>query len=137
MSTVFLDANVFLYAVGAAHPLREPGQDVLRRVAAGDLLATTSTEVVQEILYVLTRRGSGEAALTLARNILVLFPDLLAVTRFDMEIACTLLEKHPSLKTRDAIHAATMLNNGIRSIVTADNHFKDLKDLHWIPLTGQ
>lgn len=62
---------------------------------------------------------------------------MLAVTRFDMEVACNLLESYPHLKTRDAIHAATMLNNGIHSIVTADSHFKDLQDLRWIPLTGQ
>lgn len=60
MSMVFLDTNVFLYAVGAAHPLRELGQNVLRRVTNGDLLATTSTEVIQEILYVLNVAVQGK-----------------------------------------------------------------------------
>lgn len=137
MPTVFLDANVFLYASGAAHPLQEPSRNVLRRVRDGDLLATTSTEVVQEILHVLIRRGLKDAALVLARNVLGLFPDLLPVTRFDVVAACHLLETHPQLKPRDALHAATMLNNGIRDIITADGHFEGVKGLQWLKLSSQ
>jgi predicted nucleic acid-binding protein len=51
MPTVFLDTNVFLYAIGAQHPLKAAGQQVLERVGNGTLEAVTSTEVIQEILY--------------------------------------------------------------------------------------
>ncbi len=44
--TAFLDTNVFLYAAGADHPLRDPCQRILHRVAAGELAATTSSKVV-------------------------------------------------------------------------------------------
>src|SRR5947208_7460691 len=109
---VFLDTNVFLFAAGADHPLREASQQLLRRVTQGELAAKTSTEVVQEILYVLRRRGLHEVAVKLARNTLALFPDLLPITRADMATACSLLDRYPDLPTRDAVHAATALNNG-------------------------
>lgn len=95
----------------------------------GDLVATTSSEVVQEILYVLGRRGRKDQALDLARSALLLFPDLLPVTRSDMLTACELLERYPSVPTRDAVHAATMINNGIGSILSADSHFDDISEI--------
>jgi hypothetical protein len=127
---IFLDTNVFLFAAGAEHPLREASQRILRRVAQEELAATTSSEVVQEILYVLYRRGLADSAQQLARNAILLFPDLLPVTRNDMEAACDLLERYPGIPTRDAVHAATMLNNGITTIITADGHFDGIREVH-------
>lgn len=73
---IFLDTKVFLYAAGRPHPEREACALILRRVADGSLEATTNTEVIQEILYVLTRRGQRQEALQLAGAITALLPDL-------------------------------------------------------------
>jgi len=124
--TFFLDTNVFLYAAGGEHPYRAPCQDLLRRVAEGKLDATTSSEVVQEILYVLTRRGLRAEAVALARNILAVFPALLEIGAGEMTEACDLLESMPELPARDAVHAATMLTHEIFTIITADTHFGQL-----------
>jgi len=122
----FLDTNVFLYAAGGEHPYRTPCQDMLRRAADGDLDATTSSEVVREVLYVLTRRGLRAEAVALARNILALFPALLEVGAREMSAACDLLESAPSLPPRAAVHAGTVLTHGITAIVSADPHLDDL-----------
>ena len=124
--TFFLDTNIFLYAAGGDHPHREPCQHILRRVAEGELNATTSSEVVQEILYVLTRRGLRTQAVALARNILAVFPALLEVGAGEMNTACDLLESIPELPPRDAVHAATMITHEITTIITADTHFDQL-----------
>ncbi len=129
---VFLDTNVFLYASGADHPFRRPSQQILERVAHGDLAATTNSEVVQEILFVLNRRGMASAGRELARRTILLFPDLLPVTRADMLTACDLLEQYPALPTRDAIHVATMLNQKIETIVSADGHFEGIRGIQWV-----
>lgn len=120
---LFVDTNIFLFAAGTEHPLRRSCQQVLQDVAAGTLEAVTSTEVVQEILYVLVRRGFREKALVLAGEILQLFPELLPVTRPDMRRTMELLQQHPDVSVRDAVHVATMWNNGIRQIVSADRDF--------------
>jgi predicted nucleic acid-binding protein len=126
---VLLDTNIFLYAAGASHPRRDPCAKVLRRVAEGTLEATVDSEVVQEILYVLTRRGRGRDALTLARHVTSLFPDLLPVTRDDLLGACDLLQQYPRLSVRDAVHAATMVRNGLKTIVSVDPDFDQLAQI--------
>ena len=87
----FLDTNVFLHAAGRPHPLKEACAGVLRKVAEGSLDATVNSEVLQEIVYVLARRGRREDGTVLARHVAALFPDLLPVTREDMIEACNLL----------------------------------------------
>jgi hypothetical protein len=129
---VFLDTNVFLYAVGAAHPLRVACAKVLRRVAEGSLDATINSEVIQEILYVLIRRGRRADALKLANDLASLFPDLLAVTRDDLLSACELLEQYPRLSVRDAVHIGTMLRNGLRTVVSVDSDFDQVSEIRRI-----
>ncbi len=126
---VFLDTNVFLYALGAAHPLREACAKVLGRVAEGSLDATINSEVIQEILYVLIRRGRRAEALKLANDLTSLFPDLLAVTRNDMLSACGLVQRYPRLSVRDAVHVGTMLNNGLRTAVSVDSDFDQVSEI--------
>ena len=126
---VFLDTNIFLYATGGSHPQREPCARVLLRVADKTLEATINSEVVQEILYVLTRRGQRGEALTLARHLTSLFPELLPVTRDDILGACELLRNYPRLPVRDAVHAATMLRNGLSTIVSVDADFDQVSQI--------
>lgn len=40
---LFLDSNVFLYAAGREHPLRDVCRRLLDRVAAGEVEAATSS----------------------------------------------------------------------------------------------
>jgi hypothetical protein len=125
----FLDTNIFLYAAGRPHPEREACAQILRRVAEGTLDATANTEVIQEILYVLTRRGQRPEALALARQVMLLCPDLLPVTSEDMVEVFRLLERHPGLPVRDAVHAANMLRNGLRTVISVDPDFDRIPEI--------
>ena len=126
---VFLDTNVFLYAAGSAHPQRDPCAKVLARVADGSIDATTNAEVIQEILYVLTRRGSRSAALTLSGAVLALFPEILPITREEIQAARGLLKQYPRLTARDAIHAASMIRSGVLTIVSVDSDFDTVSEI--------
>ena len=126
----FLDTNVFLYAIGREHPDKEPCREILRRVTMGKLPAVTSAEVIQELLHVLTRRQRRSEAATAAREAMAIVMRVLPVGKNDLQLACTLIEALPSLGARDALHAATMRNAGIRDIVSADADFDMVPDLH-------
>ena len=52
VTRAFLDSNVFLYATGAQHELREPCRLLLEAVGEGQLEAETSVEVLQEVAHV-------------------------------------------------------------------------------------
>ncbi|MSP62235.1 MAG: PIN domain-containing protein [Myxococcales bacterium] len=120
---VFIDSNIPMYVAGRDHPLREPARRFLERVRDGEVEGCTSTEVLQEILYryVALRRPD------LAREVYDLFvqvcPTVLPVTLADTDGARRLATGKLKIGVRDALHAAVMLNHGIRSIATFDAAF--------------
>jgi hypothetical protein len=121
----FLDANIFMYAAGREHPLKAPCVAILSRVAREELDALTSSEVLQEILYRYSAIGELERGLHLARLAVDhVGGDVLPVTLADVQRAFDLVGRYGTkIKTRDAVHAATMLNNSLTCIISADVHF--------------
>jgi hypothetical protein len=126
-----LDTNVFMYAAGREHPLKTACVAVLRRVAVDDLRAVTDTEVLQEILHRYGALGERDRGIRLARLAVdQVGGDVLPVTLADMRRAFDLWERTGSaIKSRDAVHAATMLNHGLTHIVSADEHFDAVEGL--------
>lgn len=132
MPTVFIDTNIFLYAMGADSEHREPSAEILRWIAEGSLRANTNAEVVQEVMHVLARRGAPESAARAANGIAQLFPSMLPVTRVEVVRAAELLGRFPGLPPRDLIHVATMLQGGLRYILSADKDFDAIADVERI-----
>ncbi len=126
---VFLDTNVFIYGAGAPSPYKTECVALLQRVAAGELDATTSVEVVQEIHHVFRRRGRLAEGIALGREVLLLFPEILTITREDVVRAGALLTTWPQLSPRDALHAASALNHGIGTMVSVDKDFDQIEGL--------
>jgi predicted nucleic acid-binding protein len=121
----FLDTNIFMYAAGQDHALKAPCVGILRRVANEELEAVTSTEVLQEILYRYGAIGETQRGLRLSRLAVdQVGGAVLPVTLKDMQRAFGLVERHgEAIAARDAVHAATMLNNGVTRLFSADTHF--------------
>ena len=121
----FLDTNIFLYAAGQEHPLKAPCVGILRRVASEELEAVISTEVLQEILSRYGAVGETQRGLRLARLAVdQVGGAVLPVTLRDMQRAFELVERHgEAIAARDAVHAATMLNNGLTRLLSVDTHF--------------
>lgn len=120
---VFIDANIPMYAAGKVHPLRLPSINVLSRIPSGQLVAVTSTEVHQEILYRDLSLGLPEKAREVSRDFQTLVPRVLPITVDDIALARELTTRYPQLPARDLIHAAVMLNHGVQKIISADRHF--------------
>lgn len=119
----FVDANVPMYARGQEHSYRSSCRQAMTRIANEPMSAFTSAEVLQEILhrYVAIRRaGIGRL---LVDQVATLVPNVLPVTKNDILHAARLSAKYPSLPSRDLVHLAVMLNNGIGAILTVDTHF--------------
>jgi len=120
---VFIDANIPMYAAGGSHPYKEPSLAFLERVAAGRLKAVSDAEVFQEILYRFWSLKLLPKALGLFDHFLMVVPAVLPVTKRDMARARGLLAQEPGLPPRDAVHAAVLLNNGLKEICSYDHHF--------------
>jgi len=129
VARIFLDANVFLYAIGADSPHRSPCRAVLEAVGQGKLDGITSSEVLQEILHVRSRRVNVKDATSAVRAAADLVADVLPVATEDVLEACRLLEIHSGLSARDALHAAVMMNSQVHVLVSVDRDFDVLPEL--------
>ncbi len=129
MARIFLDANIFLYAIGGDGPHREPSRAVLEAVGQGQLDGITSSEVLQEILHVRSRRVSVRDGASAVRAAAGLVAAVLPVSQEDVLEACRFLETHSTLGARDALHAAVMKNAGVSVLVSVDRDFDVLPTL--------
>lgn len=116
---VYLDANVFVYAVGKESPHREPCRELLRATATGRLGGETSVYTLQEVERQRRRRGDDEAT-TRAREVATLCEALHPLDERVGLSALDLVDRYPSLDVADAIHVATALGQGIAFLVSAD-----------------
>lgn len=123
MARFLYDTAVFVYAVGSEHHYRKPCRAIVASARSGELAGEASVELVQEFAHVRIRRtGDRPGALALARAV----GELCRLHGFeppDLPLAMTLLEHHTGLQTRDAVHAATAINRGIRKILSPDRAF--------------
>lgn len=119
----FIDANLIMYSMGSPHPLRDPCKRILGKIRETEILVVTNTEVLQEILYryfSIGRLTLGEVAY---QSIVKICVNVFPVTLQDTDKALELLKAYKVITSRDAIHAATMINNGIKEILSTDPHF--------------
>ena len=116
----FVDTNVFMYAVGRAHPLREPARAFFAESTRTGTVLVTSAEVLQELLHAYLaadRRETLDAAVTLARGRTAAIWPLEAE---DVLLARTLTERHRGLHARDLIHVACCMRRGVERVMTYD-----------------
>ena len=115
--------------MGSEHPEREPCRKLLDMAASGRLETVTSSEVLQEVLYIRLRRGSRADAVAAIQYIQSMLEEILPVTGEDILGACDLLSSNPALDCRDAVHASVAKRNGVKQIVTVDGDFENIKGL--------
>lgn len=126
---LFLDTNVVMYAVGKEHPLKVSCIAALRAVEVGDLRVVTSVEVLQEIVHRYQGAGRLDLAQRVIEDLKVLCETILPIDLADLEASLTLLQNHPTITARDALHAAVMLHHGIRQILSTDRHFDEIVEI--------
>lgn len=130
MTGRFADTTVLAHAYGGAHPQQVPCQQILRRVATHAEDIHLSTEAIQEFIHHRMRRVDREVALRDARDVVdtcVLHPFDAAVLARSLDLIAT-----TSIRGRDAVHAATALENGFTEIISADPDFDSVPGLRRI-----
>ncbi|WP_343571513.1 type II toxin-antitoxin system VapC family toxin [Mycobacterium sp.] len=116
---IFVDTNVFMYAVGRDHPLRTPARDFFAHSVEQVDRLVTSAEVIHELLHAylpVGRVATLDAALTLARSLTESWP----VEPADVFHARSLHNRHRGLGARDLLHLACCQRRGVTRIKTFD-----------------
>jgi len=122
----FVDTNIIMYAVGASHPLKAPCAQILIDVGNQLIPAVMNVEVLQEILHRYTSLRRRVDAIRVARDLIMLASEIYPITLSEIERALQIHLLYPALTARDSIHAATMYNQGLTHILSADAHFDGL-----------
>lgn len=126
---ILVDANVIMYAAGAAHPHKLPSVALLERVARGEMEATVDAEVLQEILHryrAIGRWEDGRRVYDLARQV---FRSVVPVTAEVLDRARRILDADRRIMARDALHAAVVMSEGLEAVCSWDHDFDRIKGL--------
>jgi uncharacterized protein len=120
---IFVDSNIPMYLIGAAHAHKTDAQIVLERLIAGGQRFVTDAEVLQEILHRYTAIDRREAIGPALQVTLDIVDDVLPVEKREVLRAAEILQNRARLSARDALHIAVMERYGIRSILSFDADF--------------
>ena len=130
---IVLDTSVLVYAVGSEHRLRGAAQGLVAAVAEGHVRATTTVEVVQELVHVRARRQGRRDAVAVGREYATLLAPLLVTEPGDLEQGLGLFLRYERLGAFDAVLAAAALAADAQ-LVSADRAFADVDGLRFVPL---
>ena len=117
---IFVDTNVFIYAVGRPHPLRGPAREFFVVSNQNHASLCTSAEVLQELIHAYLPAGrlqTLDAAMSLAAGAGV---EVWPLEQSDVNLARQLHERHPTLAARDLCHLASCRRRGVSEIMTFD-----------------
>jgi predicted nucleic acid-binding protein len=120
---IFVDSNIPMYLIGAAHPNKTNAQILLERsIAAGERLVTDA-EVLQEILHRYTAIDRREAIAPAMRLTLDIVDEVFPIEKADVLRASEITHNPARLSARDSVHLAIMERHAVRSILSFDSDF--------------
>jgi predicted nucleic acid-binding protein len=114
-----------MYLVGAPHPHRADAQRLLERAIGDRERLVTSAEVMQEILHRYVAIGRRDAVQPAFEVLTGVVDEVLPIAEETVVRAKEIVLSYPTLSARDALHAATMEEHGVRRILTFDRGFDD------------
>ena len=127
-NVLYLDANVFIYAIINTEELGEKARSLLGKIQQGEEKAETSALTFDEVFWAI-KKHNLELAFTAAEAMLN-FPNL-EIIPADREVVRSAMQiiREYHLAPRDAIHAATAIAEKVDFIVSTDAHFDRVKEL--------
>jgi uncharacterized protein len=120
---IFVDSNIPMYLIGAAHPHKTEAQVILERLIAAGQRLVTDAEVLQEILHRYTAIGKREAIGPALQVTLEMIDEVIPIGKAEVLRAAEIIQNPALMSARDAVHIAVMEQHGIRSILSFDGDF--------------
>jgi predicted nucleic acid-binding protein len=117
---IYVDTNVFIYAVGKAHPLRSDAQNFFIQSRTAGLSLVTSAGVLQEMLHVylpVRRMETLDRAMDL---VLQSMDEIFSIGAEDALHAHSLAEQHLALTARDLLHLAVCQTRKVKQLKSYD-----------------
>src|SRR5262245_21604197 len=128
-TVIFIDTNVPMYLVGAAHAHKAGAKRLLERAAASGDRLVTDAEAFQEILHRYVAIGRRDAIQPTFTVLYELVDEIFPIDSATVERAKALVLGYPRLTARDAIHVATMQAHDVGRIMSFDTAFDGIPGL--------
>lgn len=132
---ILLDTTVLVYAVGDAHPLREPAIALMTALRDGAIRAHTTPEVIQEFAHIRARRRGRDDAVRLAKAYAELLGPLHVVGAQHLSAGMELWAGTDAVGAFDAVLAAVAISMDAR-LISADRGFAKVDGLAWHDLAA-
>ena len=120
---IFIDSNVPMYLVGAAHPNKDRAIAALTQLVRDGERLVTDVEVYQEILHRYTAIQRPDAIDAAFESLDSIIDEVLNFGMAEVRAAKELLDSIDGLSARDALHVAVMRNAGTNRILSFDGGF--------------
>ena len=122
---IFVDSNIPMYLVGAAHPHKVDSRRILEETISDGERLVTDAKVFQEILHRYSAINRLDAIQPAFEVLQKTADEVFPVEMRDVETAKNILQGYTTLSARDAIHIAIMERYGVSEIVSFDQNFKN------------
>jgi uncharacterized protein len=120
---IFVDSNIPMYLVGAAHPHKADAKRWLEELVSGQERLVTDAEVLQEILHRYVAIERPDAIQPAFDALLGVVDEVFPVDRAAVERARQIVLGQKGLSARDAVHLAIMQVHSIKKILSFDRGF--------------
>lgn len=120
---IFVDSNIPMYLVGAAHPNKAVAQRLVEKAIMDRQRLVTDAEVFQEILHryaAIDRRDAIQPAFDVLLGIV---DEVFPVEQGTIEGAKQIVLGYRHVSARDAIHLAVMDQRNVEQILSFDSGF--------------
>lgn len=135
MPTVYVDTNIFLNPVLYDIMVNEEARKssvFLKKVGSKKINAITSVLTWDEFTWIIKRELGTEVSIEKGNVFLIFlnfkFKNVILKT---VKLAQELLSKY-GIRPRDSIHCASAIENGIKTIISFDDDFDDVKEIERI-----
>lgn len=129
MKEYFIDTTIPMYAGGKKSIFKEDCIKIFKDIAESIIIGFTSTEVFQEIIYRFIHIKNLKKGFTIYDQLLKTGVEILPITRNTLTTIRHLAEEYQDIPPRDIFHAAVMLDNKIKIIISADKEFDKIKEI--------
>ena len=132
---IYLDANIFIYAIEMTAPWFDELNDVFQGLSAGEFSAVTSSLCLSECLVQPFKRNRQD--LVQIYRLALLPRAYLSIASIDdpVLLLAASIRAQIGLKLPDAIHAATALTQNCTAMLTNDMGFKRASDIEILLLS--
>jgi predicted nucleic acid-binding protein len=120
---IFIDSNIPMYLVGRAHPLKAEAERLAEAAVVSEQRLVTSAEVLQEILHRYVAINRRDAIQPAFDALLAIVDEVLSIDEEDVIRARDLVIRTKTISSRDALHVAVMLREGVAKIMSFDAGF--------------